>query len=232
MEWTKRTTAIVTVAGGAGIVAWWLWGRREEGGILGNLRQLVNDAFNALIPRLGARLTSCPYDTTTGVAPCDPQTLADQGANGDLEAYALARAISSEEGRGDPATQLAVGWAIRNYANAHGGSVATVVLHAVTPGHSGYFGTQRDIEEGTTAYGHSDRYCSTAYDPYQGHLDIALAIQTGAAIDTTGGAVKFDRAAHDDNPTQTAANRLKEGLVIYSVPGADPGIRFWGPATA
>lgn len=229
--WNKRTTFIVVASLGAGAIAWYVLGSDEEGGPLGRLRQLIGDAVNALIQK-GARLTHCPYDTSTGVAPCSPQDLADQAANGDLEAYALARAIASEEGSGDSATQLAVGWAIKNYANAHSGSVATTVLHAVTASHSGFFGTQRDIESGTDSYQHSDRYCSTALDPYAGHLEIAQGIQTGEFPDPTGGAIKFDRAAHDDNPTLTAANRAKEGLVIYDVPGADPGIRFWGPATA
>lgn len=230
MEWTKRTTTVVAGSLGAGVIAWWVIGSKEEGGVLGRLRQVINDAVNSLVQR-GARLTSCPYDTATGVVPCDPQALADQAANGDLEALALAKAIASEEGRGTPATQLAVGWAIRNRANASSGSVATLVLRAKEPTHSGRFGTQRNIDAGTAGYNGSDRYCSTALDVYQGHLDIALGIQTGELPDPTGGAEYFDRAASDDNAAQVAANRAASGLALRSVPGADPGLRFWGPAT-
>jgi hypothetical protein len=213
---------------GAGVVAaWWLLGDNEEGGLLGDARQLVNAAVNLVAQ--GDRLTRCPYDTTTGVVPCDPQGLADSTTY-DLETYALARAIASEEGRGSQLLQLAVGWSIKNHADAGSGSIATLVTHAKYAPHSGLFGTQRNIEAGTPGYNGSDRYCSTANDPYDGHAQIALAIQNGTFADPTGGAQYFDRPAGDDNAAQTAANRAAAGLVEADVPGVPSSIRFWRPA--
>ena len=219
---------LLIVAGGL-VLGWWFLGDDEEGGALGDARQLVNDAINALpLIQTGDRLTHAPYDKTTGVAPGAPQDLADQTAY-DLETYSLARAIASEEGRSSNATQLAVGWAIKNRSLASSGSVTTLVTRAKYGPHSGFYGTQRNIEQGTPGYNGSDRYCSTANDPYDGHAQIALAIQNGTLPDPTGGAQYFDRAAADDNPEKTAANRAAAGLELKVVADADPGLRFWGP---
>lgn len=217
---------LLLAAAGVGL-AWWFFGDPEEGGPLGAARQLVNDAVDLVVQ--GKRLTRAPYDTTTGVVKVDPQALADS-TDYDLETYALARAIASEEGRGSQQLQLAVGWAIKNRANAGSGSIATLVLHAKYGPHSGFFGTQRNIEAGTPGYNDSDRYCSTANDPYDGHAQIALAIQNGTFQDPTGGAQYFDRPAHDDDPEKTAANRAASGLVLADVAGVDSSIRFWRPA--
>lgn len=215
-------------AGVAVIGAWWIFGSDEEAGLLGQARQLI-DAGVDLVTR-GQRLTRAPYDTSTGIVPGNPQALADSTTY-DLETYALARAISSEEGRANAATKLAVGWAIKNRANASSGSVASLVLKAKDPTHSGYFGTQRNIDPSSTGYGGSDRYCSTANDPYEGDAQIAFAIQTGTLPDPTGGAQYFDRSASDDNPEQVAENRAADGLVLADVAGdVDSGLRFWRPA--
>ena len=222
-----RDEKIIALAAGGVVVAWWLLGDPEEGGILGDIRQAVNSAVNLVVK--GNRLTHAPYDTTTGVVPGDPQALADQTPY-DLETYALARAIASEEGRADDFTKLCVGWAIRNRANAGAGSIVSLVTKAKYGPHSGNFGTQRNIEEDTPGYNGSDRYCSTALDPYDGDAQIALAIQTGALPDPTGGAQYFDVEALDDNPDQVAANRLAQGLEPKPIDGIPSRLRFWGPA--
>lgn len=207
------------------VAAWYFIGPDEEGGILGDARQVI-DAGVDLVTR-GQRLTHAPYDTSTGVVPGSPQSLADQTTY-DLETYALARAISSEEGRANDDTKLAIGWAIKNRADAGGGSIASLVTRAKEPTHSGYFGTQRNIDASTSGYNGSDRFCSTANDPYDGDAQIALAIQTGQLPDPTGGAQYFDRAASDDNADQTAQNRANAGLVLADVAGdVDTGLRFW-----
>lgn len=218
--------AVLLAAAGV-VAAWWLLGDDEEGGVLGDVRQVVNDAVNLVVQ--GPRLTHAPYNTTTGVVPGAPQDLADSTAY-DLETYSLARAIASEEGRSSDFVQLCTGWAIRNRANASSGSVTTLVTKAKYAGHSGSYGTQRNIEEGTPGYNGSDRYCSTANDPYDGHAQIALAIQNGTLQDPTGGAQYFDRPAGDDNAAQTAANRAAAGLVQADIPGLPSSIRFWVPA--
>ena len=219
---------ILLVAAAGLALAWWYFGDPEEGGPLGEVRQVVTDAINGLIAK-GARLTRAPYDKTTGVVNANPQALADSTTY-DLETYALARAIASEEGDGSDFLQICVGWAIKNRADAGSGSIAQLVTHAKYSPHSGYFGTQRNIEAGTPGYGASDRYCATGLDPYDGHAQIALAIQNGTLPDPTGGAQYFDRPAHDDNPERTAANRAKDGLVVYAIDGLPSSIRFWGPA--
>lgn len=224
-----RERDALLLAGGGLVAAWWFFGDPEPGGVLGDVRQFVNAAVDLVLQ--GQRLTRCPYDTTTGVVPCDPQALADSTPY-DLETYSLARAIASEEGRGSQQLQLAIGWAIKNRANAGSGSITTLVTHAKVASHSSLYGTQRNIDpsEGGGPHGPSDRYCSTASDPYDGHAQIALAIQNGTLPDTTGGAEYFDRPAHDDNPDKVIADRAAAGLVVADVPGVPSSIRFWRPA--
>jgi hypothetical protein len=221
-----RDEKIIAAAAAGAVLFWWFAGDDEESGVLGDIRQAVNSAVNLVVK--GARLTHAPYDTTTGVVPADPQALADQSGY-DLETYALARAIASEEGRSSDFVKLCTGWAIRNRANASSGSILTLVTRAKYAPHSGYFGTQRNIEAGTPGYNGSDRYCSTANDPYDGDAQIAYAIQTGTLPDPTGGAQYFDRPAHDDNAAQTAANRLASNLEIAQIDGLPDSIRFWRP---
>lgn len=222
-----RDQKIIAAAAAGVVLAWWFLGDDEESGILGDIRQAVNSAVNLVAK--GNRLTHAPYDTTTGVVPGDPQALADQSGY-DLETYALARAIASEEGRSSDFVKLCTGWAIRNRANASSGSIVTLVTRAKYAPHSGSFGTQRNIEDGTPGYNGSDRYCSTANDPYDGDAQIAYAIQTGTLPDPTGGAQYFDRPGHDDNPAQVAANRAKDGFVVAQIDGLPDSIRFWRPA--
>lgn len=226
----NRETKIAIGVGFALVAAWWFLGDNEEGGILGDARQVI-DAGVDLVTR-GARLTHAPYDTDTGVVPGSPQSLADQTSY-DLETYSLARAISSEEGRSSDDTKLAIGWAIKNRADAGGGSITALVTHAKVASHSGSYGTQRNIDEtaGGGQKGPSDRYCSTANDPYDGDAQIAYAIQTGSLPDPTGGAQYFDRSAQDDNADEVATNRANEGLVLADVAGdIASGLEFWRPA--
>lgn len=222
-----RDAKIFAAAAAGVVLAWWFLGDAEEGGILGNLRQAVNSAVNLVAK--GQRLTHAPYDTTTGVVPGDPYALADTTTY-DAETYALARAIASEEERSSDFVKLCTGWAIRNRANASSGSIVALVTHAKYAPHSGAFGTQRNIEQGTPGYDGSDRYCSTANDPYDGDAQIAFAIQTGALPDPTNGAQYFDRPAGDDNPEKTAANRAAAGLELAQIDGLPDSIRFWRPA--
>ena len=223
---TREATTLWLVAAGV-VFAWWWLGDDEEGGVLGDVRQLV-DAGVDLVTR-GARLTRAPYDTTTGIVPGSPQDLADS-TNYDLETYSLARAISSEEGRSSDAVKLAVGWAIKNHADRAGLSLTDLVCRANVASHAGYYGTQRNIDPGAGggASGPSDRYCSTANDPYDGDAQIAYAIQTGTLPDPTGGADQFDRPSGEKNPDQIAANRVAVGSFEVAVAGVDDAdIRFW-----
>lgn len=226
----NRETSIALGGAFVLIAAWWLLGSNEEGGVLGAARQVI-DAGVDLVVR-GERLTHAPYDTTTGVVNASPQALADSTSY-DLETYSLARAISSEEGRSNDDTKLAIGWAIKNRADAGGGSITALVTHAKVSSHSGFYGTQRNIDpsQGGGPSGPSDRYCATGSDPYDGDAQIALAIQNGTLPDPTGGAQYFDRSADDDNADEVATNRANAGLVLADVDGdVASGLEFWRPA--
>lgn len=160
----------------------------------------------------GPRLTHAPSADDSGIVDADPQALADE-AGLSLEAYALARAISSEEGNSSTTTQAAVAWAIKNAA-ARGGRGIFEQLCRLT----GYFGSQV-----------ANKYASTARDPYDRDGQIALQVLDGTIPDSTGGATNFDRPA-GENADKVTANRLASHLVEVAVDGADSGLRFWRPA--
>jgi hypothetical protein len=186
----------------------------------------------------GPRVTHAPYDKSTGVVPYSPDGLASQ-AGVDLETYALARMLASEEGSADNTTKAAIAWASMNYAAQTGRAISSVLLHAVDPNHSGYFGTFINIDRASPYYGENaatgkpnkaDRYASTALDPYQGDVDIASGVLSGSIADFTGGATQFDRPAGERNPQAVADKRTAAGAQPVDVPGVDPGLRFWRPA--
>jgi hypothetical protein len=224
-----RRAWLYAAAAAAGVGAWWLFGQRDPAGLVGDIAQQLNDALNAVVK--GARLTSAPYDKTTGLVPGAPSDLADQ-AGLDLESYSLARLIASEEGRSNNSIKAAVAWAVLNHARSSGKSVTSLLTHAKLGAHSGSYGTQRNIEQGTDGYNGSDRYASTSSDPYEGDGTIAAAVVSGQLPDPTGGAEYFDRPAGED-ADRVAANRAAAGLVLADVVGVDAdadGIRFWRSA--
>jgi hypothetical protein len=226
----ERRTAYL-LAGGTvlGLGAFWLASSDELGGVAGEAAQAVNDALNAIVK--GSRLTHAPYDKTTGVVPGDPEDLA-AAAGLDVETNSLARLISSEEGRSSNAVKLAVAWAVQNHALRLGKTITALLTRANEPTHAGYYGTQKNIDAATSGYGRSDRYASTALDPYEGDAAIAKAVTSMAIDDPTGGAEYFDRPA-GENAEKVAANRAADGLVLADVAGVDPdadGIRFWRAA--
>ncbi len=175
----------------------------------------------------GARLTRAPYDPTTGVVPGTPVDLADEAGLTE-EQYALARMLSSEEGSSDNTIKAAVCWATINNAAKEGKSIVELLTHAKIPAHTGRFGTQKDIDPSSSNHGKSDRYASTALDPYDGDGQIASQCLNGTIADFTNGATHFDRPAGEKDPTKVAQNRAKEGLSPVDVPGIDSTeIRFW-----
>ncbi len=228
----QRSTKILIASGvAAGALAWWFLGDPEAGGVIGDVRQLFRDAINGIAQ--GKRLTRCPYDKTTGVVPCDPAELAVQ-AGLDLETYALARVIASEEGNSSVDVQALVAHAINNAARASGTTIAGKLLHAKLSSHSGHFGTQRNIEEGTDGYDGSDRFASTATDPYDGHAAVAFGVRSGTIPDLTGGATQFDRTGGESDPDRIAQRRLEGGSEL--VTGLDDvqglgDLRFWRPVS-
>jgi hypothetical protein len=219
-------------------VAYAVWALMRDDGEGATVVDKLSDGFRDIVSSItqGARVTNAPYSKTTGVVPGSPAYLAGV-AGVHVEVYSLARNIASEEGNSSNATQAAVGWATKNYADAAGKSITSLLTHAVYAGHSGSYGTQRNIEVGTpngpnpdTGFkGGSDRYASTALDPYEGHIAIAQGIIDGTIPDVTNGATQYDRPAGERDPDAIAAQRIASGSteVDLSDQGVDPGLRFW-----
>jgi hypothetical protein len=176
----------------------------------------------------GARLTHSPADST-GLVDAAPEDLADE-AGLSLEAYSAARMLSSEEGQTDPTTQAAIVWCLINEASRRGTSITSLLTRAKNPRNAGYYGSQKDKDPDSDNLGNSDRYASTALDPYERDGQIAEQCLSGAIPDMTGGATNFDRPAGEKHPETVAANRVKAGLALVAVDGAAEGLRFWRPA--
>lgn len=204
------------------LILWVLW--EGDGDPLAGVSIVVNEI------RRGKRVTRAPYSKLDGVVRVDPQSLADQ-AHVDLDTYALARMVSSEEGNSSNAIKVAVCWAVKNHAARSGRSIASVLLFAKEGRHNGYFGTQKDIDPSSPGYGKSDRYASTANDPYEGDLEIAISVVLETIPDPTDGADQFDRPGGEKDPVRVAQNRINAGQVPKPVEGIDPEeLRFWGVA--
>lgn len=187
----------------------------------------VEDLLNTI--ERGQRLTRTTYGKD-GVIREDPDALAAE-AGTDLDSYALARMISSEHGKDPNVYKAAIAHVAVNYAIHVGRSISGLLLRANNPRHTGHFGTQRDIDQSSPDYNESDRYASTALDPYAGDLEIAQAVLSGAVADATGGAIQFDAPPAFKTPelaARTASKRLAEGRVQVFPEGIDPDrLRFW-----
>lgn len=206
-----------------------LWALSRDDGegatVVDKLGDGLWDIFNSITK--GRRVTNAPYSKTTGVVPGHPDDLAAT-AGVDVEVYSLARVIASEEGLSSVATQAAVGWSVRNHASNASKSITALLTAAKYGPHAGYYGTQRNIEVGTSGYNGSDRYASTANDPYAGHVQVAAGVLDGSIEDFTGGADQFDRPAGEKDPAAVAANRAASGSEEVDLSDyVDEGLRFW-----
>jgi hypothetical protein len=114
-----------------------------------------------------------------------------------------------------------------NEANRRGTTVSALLLRATNPKNNGHFGSQKDKDPDSDRNGDSDRYATTALDPYDGEAQIAVAVLDGSIADITNGCQQFDRPAGEKNPDKVANNRLSAGAELVSVPGVDSGLRFW-----
>jgi len=196
----------------------------EGASVTDKLGDGIKDIISSIVK--GKRMTNAPYSKTTGVVPGTPDSLAAI-AGVDVDVYSLARALASEEGTSSNGTQVAVAWAIRNHASQAGKTITSLVTAAKLASHKGHYGTQRNIEVGTDGYNGSDRYCSTAQDPYAGHVQVAQGVLDGTFADPTDGADQFDRPSGESNPDAVAANREASGSELVDVGDTDGGIRFW-----
>lgn len=141
-----------------------------------------------------------------------PQDLAD-AAGLDLDTYALARMISSEEGNSANIRQEAVAWVMVN----NGGTGYAIPR--------GVFGRQ----------GSGGRPISTSQDPFEGHVEIAKGVLSGTIADPTNGARYFiapktQDALHARDPNKyksfedVNASRIANGHQPVVVEGIDPDL--------
>jgi hypothetical protein len=141
-----------------------------------------------------------------------PQELADS-AGLDLDTYALARMISSEEGNSSNIRQVAVAWVMVN----NGGTGYAIPR--------GVFGRQ----------GSGGRPIATSQDPYSGHVEIARGVLSGSIADPTNGARYFiaprtQDALHARDPVKyksfetVNASRIANGHQPVVVEGIDPDL--------
>ncbi len=176
----------------------------------------------------GERLTHSPADSN-GLVDGDPLVLADEAGLTE-EQYSLARMLGSEEPHSDPETQAAIAWATINKAARRGISITSLLLQAKNPKNNGHYGSQKDKDPDSANFGASDRYATTALDPYDREGQIAQQCLDGTIPDPTGGATNYDRPDGEKHPDEVAASRASEGLVAVDVPSAASGLRFWRPA--
>lgn len=220
-------------------MAWWLilallalFAWQGDGDPLDGAITLLNEITR------GARLTHAPYDPDTGIVPGDPDASGLAGdAGASLDAYALARMLSSEEGQSSNRVKAAIGHTALNYAASLSQSISQVLLHAADPAHDGQFGTFKNIDASSSTYttdstgkpNKADRYASTGLDPYAGDLTIANGCIDGSIADETQGAVQFDRPSGEKNPDAVAAKRVTAGKTLVMIDGIDD-LRFWKAA--
>jgi len=149
----------------------------------------------------------------------NPQELADS-AGLDLDTYAGARGISSEEGNSPTAHQIGVAWVFLNNARYYS---STIFEYAT----DGSFGKQTG--------GVTSRPISTFEDPYEGHVAIMKGVLSGQIPDPTNGARFFVAARtqdilHNKYPDQyksfdeVDSSRIASGLKRVDVEGVDPSL--------
>lgn len=168
--------------------------------------------------RVGPRTTT---ETVNGfvVVQGTPATLADD-ASLDVNTYALARMLSSEENSGSAEVLLALAEAARNQAARRGRSVYSLLTSSKYPSRAGRFGAQKGA------------WASTRLDPNGRHVAAAQVALGGS--DFTGGARDFFDPRTQDGGVQLGealrltseqyiADRAKEGLFwVGPLPGIDP----------
>ncbi len=217
---TRSTSLTGVVFGMLAAIVFAVWSLLRDDGEGATVVDKVTDGFWDII-------TSIQKGSRGAAVRWVQQFLLASIAGVDVDTYSLSRALASEEGNSSVATQVAVAHAIRNHAEQGGKTITQLVTYAKLAAHRGSYGTQRNIEVGTDGYNGSDRYCSTAQDPYTGHLEVAIGVFDGTFPDITGGADQFDRPSGESNPSAVAANREASGSEEVIVPGTDGDIRFW-----
>lgn len=188
----------------------------------------------------GTLASGCP--TVNGNVNCDPEDMRRNAeaklkalgylpANGSLslEAYTLARYMTSEFGGGTPEERVAVGEAAVNRARLEGlvSGVVGLLLYRQAPGnpHRGYYGPIHGPQGVTTApYG---RWAATSRDPNIADVLLAQLILSGQTNNFNNGAddqAGFEYAAAFPNPQATVRRFASQGN--YWV-GPLPNVNHW-----
>lgn len=150
---------------------------------------------------------------TLAVVDEDPQALADQ-AGLELDAYALARMVSSEEGSGSAEVLLALAETARNEAQRRGISVSRLLLSSKFSASDGKFSEQLG------------KWASTRLAPNARHVAAAEAALSGT--DFVRGAVDFFDPSSQDRGTQ-AGHKLSQTSEDYIAARARDGLGWVGP---
>ena len=232
-----RWWVLAIVAVGVGLALLFAFaGSPEEGGPVATALADLLATITGRGPRRGPRTTP----DGLGVIREDPRSLADSAAV-DLDGYALARALASEEGQSPAPYKVAVAWAIRNES---GGRVADKVL----AGHGdsqGFFARQNAryltgavLADGSPETAHAGKYVSTALDPHEDDVAIATAVLLGELVDPTSGATNFFNPGLQDDLYETGRSDKPadaidsawraRGLTPVAVEGIDDSkLRFY-----
>jgi hypothetical protein len=183
--------------------------------------------------------------TANGEGPADPEGLA-AGAGVEVNRYALARALHSEQAGGPRIARVGVAWAIVNEARAVGRSVLSLVTRAGRrPKYVGVdgavtYGAWTPHPTGNGFFGKQSqgRYCATSRDPNADDFEVADDVLSGRVDDPTGGARQFDspdafgvqEGTTAEGADETAARRIAAGNELVLLPGVpESTLRFWRP---
>ncbi len=205
-------------------IEWWHLGLGALGLLVlfpdSDVVESVNDVIVDFTNR-GQRLSVSSPPGADGRIPDSPQSLAAQaavtlGRDVAVDAYALARMLRSEGGRGPVPEKTARAWVALNDRDAHGWTTLYTIV-----GPKGTFGPQRGW-----------RYAS-GQDPYENDLYLAEAVLAGQLPDNTGGATKFvdiDSFGVQEGTGSYEAlveSWAKDGLQPFEVEGASAPFRVF-----
>jgi hypothetical protein len=164
------------------------------------------EGFIATIQGRGSRVGPRTHVDDMGIVEDDPQSLAS-AAGVELNRYALARMISSEEGNSATLVKIAVAFAAVNEIGAEGIAGRLLGGHGEGQGHFKKQGYSYSGGKGSV-------YASTAQDPYDDDVNIATAVLGGTLADPTGGATNFFRPELQDQQYRAGdTTRDADGIV-------------------
>jgi hypothetical protein len=156
------------------------------------------------------RVTSSP--AVDGIVPTDPATLA-RTAGVDLETYALARMLASENGSSAENVKLAIGFATRNEAKARKKTISALLLQTSTrvDAKGKPFPAEGRFSAQNVAGG---KYATTAVDPTAGDVEIAGKVIKGLVPDPTNGSTNFFSPKAQDKLVGTKPGYEKDAAAV------------------